>query len=186
MTSQISYTYYLTVPGPPSGPATALTNGACEWAKDLPGLGEALIHAVTSQELAEFAKNIGVAVVATVAGAALCSTGVGCVVIAAAIGAGVNIAAEEGLDCAYRECGQLSPTEILGDGLQGAVIGASSRYLNTRLAGALGASKPAVGVLVASWQYGVNETGVAVASQAGERAALAFVKYLVEQTVGGS
>ena len=154
----------------------------------LAGLGDALIGAVTSESFLTFAKNIGVGVMAVAGGALICgaTAGAGCIVIAsAAVGAAANVVSGEALDCAYRECGEFSLAELSGDVVQGVVIGASSGYLNTQLSGALGADTPAIGLLSASWNYGVSATGAALLDQSRERAALAFVKYLVEQSVGG-
>lgn len=176
---------YSVLCGPPSGPSTSQTPGACEWAEDMPGLGEALLAAVTSQGFVEFAKNVGVATVAITGGVALCSTGAGCIIVAAAvIGGGANFVAEESLDCLYRECLDFSVGELNGDLLQGYVIGASTGVLNTQLASLLGSSAPQVGLLRAGWEYGLDATGAAVATQAGERAVVTFLKYLVEETVG--
>ena len=143
---------------------------------------------VTSEAFLSFAKNIGVGVIAVVGGALICgaTAGTGCIIIASAVvGAAANVGAEEALDCAYRQCGEFSLGELSGDAFQGAVIGGSSGYLNAQLGTALGADKP-VGLLLATWNYGASATSAAVVDQARERAALAFVKYLVEQTVGGS
>jgi len=176
--------------GPSSGAATSRTEGQCGWTASNDGVPRLTgpdfsVFDVLPREVVEFAKGFGVAIAAVGTAVAICSTGVGCIIVVGAVaGPGYNIIAEEGIDCAYGDCGSITREELLGDGLEGVVIGGTSGYVRTKLSIQLGASQPAIGSLEAAQQYGLPATAGALTAAAQEQAWSNLLKQVINETFG--
>ena len=171
--------------GPPSGPSSAQAAGECGWSDGV-GAADRLAGPpngftdLVPREVLDIAKNTGVAVIAVAGGVALCGTGVGCIVVAsAAIGAGVNVAGSESVDCLYGSCMEFSMQEQVSQALEGAVIGGSSGYVRTNMSISLGSDQPAIGVIDAINTHGLQNTVAAMSRTSTEQALGRILRILI-------
>ena len=146
--------------------------------------------------LVEIGQSLVVAGAATLAAGVFCSTGIGCVVVAGALGGGfAEVATGELIDCANEDCGNFSGEEFAGDLVEGVVTGASAGLL-ARTAGSFagtrnpnGTLRPTgvLGLTARSYQAGLTTRQVAtvvgntVILASGDRVVIAGVGAFTDQ-----